>query len=330
MAVAVVGGGPTGIAAAIELGNRSIEALVYERGCLADAIFHFPEEMTFFSTPERLEIAGVPFVVAGAKPTRRDALAYYRKVAERFGVRIVPETEIISVRPAPGGGFDLAARDREGEKIFRADPVILAVGFFHQPRRLAVPGADQSHVSPRYVSGHPYSGRDVVVVGGRNSAAETALDLFRHGARVTLVHRGEELYPRIKPWVLSDLSNRISAGEIRALFGSTIREIGKRDVTVETPGGTERLPADAVFSMIGYSPDFAFFERCGIALDPVDRIPAHDPETFESNVPGIFVIGTPVAGIHTGRIFIENSRFHAVSVAKAVWRRGGSHPSNDV
>jgi bacillithiol disulfide reductase len=328
--VAIVGGGPTGIAAAIELGERGIDAVVYERGCLADAIFHFPEDMTFFSTPERLEIAGVPFVVSGPKPSRRDALAYYRKVAERFGVRFSFGTEVVSVRSAPTGSFELTVRDLAGERVVRAEEVILAVGFFHQPRRLDIPGSDQSHVFSRYVSGHPYFGRDVVVVGGRNSAAEASLDLFRHGARVTLVHRGEGLHPRVKPWVLSDLSNRIAAQEIQALFRSAVREIGPDHVVVETSGVLQRRAAEAVFPMIGYTPDFDFLQRCGILLETADRIPRHDSETFESNVPGLFIVGSPVAGIHTGRIFIENSRFHAVRVAEAIAGRRRSVISSDV
>jgi thioredoxin reductase (NADPH) len=319
--VAVVGAGPTGIACAIELGKRGIEAVCYDRGGILDSIYHFPEEMRWFSTRDLLDIAGVPFATPEAHPTRLEALAYYRGVAERFGVRVVAETAIERLTPRPTGGLVIEAVGRAGARRFEAPAAILATGFFGNPRRLEVPGADLPHVHPRYVSGYPFHGRDVVVVGGRNSAAEAALDLYRHGARVTLVHRGEGLSERVKYWIKPDLENRIASGAIRPLFGSRVLEILPDFVRVATRGGEEAVRADAVFPLIGYQPDFALFERCGIRLEGEARVPAHDPKTLESNVPDLYLAGAILGGREVGRIFIENSRHHAEVIASAIGSR---------
>ncbi len=221
-----------------------------------------------------------------AHPTRLEALAYYRGVAERFGVRVEPETSVERITPRQDGGLIVEAATRAGPRRIEAPAAILATGFFHNPRRLEVPGAELGHVHARYVSGFPFHDRDVVVVGGKNSAAEAALDLYRHGARVTLVHRGPGLSDRVKYWIRPDLENRIAAGKIRALYGSHIRAIGAETVRVAAPAGEETVRADAVFALIGYEPDFALLERCGVRLEGEARVPAHDPGTLESNVAG--------------------------------------------
>ncbi len=316
--VAIVGAGPTGIACAVELGRRGIAAVCYDRGGILDSIYHFPEEMRWFSTRDLLDIAGVPFASPDAHPTRLETLAYYRGVAERFGVRVIAQTAIERVTPRPGGGVVIEAMGREGPRRFAAAAAILATGFFGNPRRLEVPGADLPHVLSRYVSGYPFHGRDVLVVGGKNSAAEAALDLYRHGARVTLVHRGEGLSERVKYWIKPDLENRIGSGAIRALFGSRVLEILPEGARVQTPRGEETLRADAVFPLIGYQPDFALFERCGILLEGEARVPAHDPDTLESNVPGLYLAGAILGGREIGRIFIENSRHHAARIAASI------------
>ncbi len=319
--VAVVGAGPTGIACAIELGRRGIDAVCLDRGAMLDSIYHFPEEMRWFSTRDLLDIAGIPFTSAEAHPTRLESLAYYRGVAERFGVRVRAETEVEKVEPRPGGGVVVSAKNRRGHERVEAAAAILATGFFPNPRRLGVPGEDRPHVHARYVSGYPFHGRDVVVVGGKNSAAEAALDLYRHGARVTLVVRAPAISERVKYWIKPDLENRIAAGAIHALFRSSILEIGEDFVLVATPEGERRLAADAVFPLIGYEPDFALFERCGIRLEGENLVPSHDPETLESNVPGIYLAGAILGGREIGRIFIENSRHHAGMIAAAIARR---------
>ena len=319
--VAIAGAGPTGIACAIELGRRGIEAACYDRGAILDSIQHFPEEMRWFSTRDLLDIAGVPFPAPEAHPTRLETLAYYRGVAERFGVRVVAGTAIERVTARPGGGVGVEILGRSGARRLEASAAILATGFFGNPRRLEVPGAGLPHVHTRYVSGFPFHGRDVLVVGGKNSAAEAALDLYRHGARVTLVHRGAGLHERVKYWIRPDLENRIAAGAIRALWDSRVVAIEEDRCRVATPAGEIFVPADAVFPLIGYQPDFALFERCGIRLEGDRRIPAHDPETLESNVPNLYLAGAILGGTEVGRIFIENSRHHAARIADSIQGR---------
>jgi thioredoxin reductase (NADPH) len=324
--VAIVGAGPTGIACAVELGRLGIAATCWERGGILDSIYHFPEEMRWFSTRDLLDIAGVPFSTPEPHPTRLETLAYYRGVAERFGVHVAPETTVESIRPAPGGRLSVVATRRTGPLVFEAPAAILATGFFHNPRRLGVPGEGLAHVHSRYVSGYPFHGRDVVVVGGKNSAAEAALDLYRHGARVTLVVRAEAISERVKYWIKPDLENRIAACKIRALFQSRVLEITPELVRVETPAGDESLRADAVFPLIGYEPDFGLFERCGIRVEGPNRVPVHDSESLESNVPNLYLAGAMLGGTELGRIFIENSRHHAAIIASSIAARSKPVP----
>jgi thioredoxin reductase (NADPH) len=319
--VAIVGAGPTGIACAIELGKRGIDAVCYDRGHILQTIYDFPEEMRWFSTRDLLDIAGVPFGVPDAHPTRLESLAYYRGVAEKFGVRTVPETEIVRMESRAGGGLDVSVRHRGAERRFFAPAAVLATGFFGTPRRLGVPGEDLPHVRRRYVSGFPFHDRRVVVVGGKNSAAEAALDLYRHGARVTLVVRGAAISERVKYWIKPDLENRIRAGSVGAFFQARVVEITPEAVRVETPMGPEWVPADTVFPLIGYEPDFALFERCGIRLQGAEKVPAHDGETLESNVPGLYLAGAILGGTDVGHIFIENSRHHAAWIARSIEER---------
>ena len=319
--VAVVGAGPTGIACAAELTRRGIGAVCFDRGGILDTIYHFPEEMRWFSTRDLLDIAGVPFGSPDAHPTRLETLAYYRGVAERFGVRVQAETRIDRVTPRPGGGVRVEGEWRGRARAFDARAAILATGFFGNPRRLGVPGEDLPHVHGRYVSGYPFHGRDVVVVGAKNSAAEAALDLYRHGARVTLVVRGPAISDRVKYWIKPDLENRIQAGAIRALFSTCVVAITPDGVRVSGPDGEHEIRADAVFPLIGYRPDFALMERCGIRLEGPQRVPAHDPETLESNVPDLYLAGAILGGEEISRIFIENSRHHAAMIAGAIARK---------
>ena len=316
--VAIVGAGPTGIACAVELLRREIPATCFEEAFLLHSIYQFPEEMRWYSTRDLLDIAGVPFSVPDAHPTRLEALAYYRGVAERFGVEVVSETEIRAIAPHRSGGLELEARVRGEAKSLLAPEAILATGFFHNPRRLGVPGDELPHVHSRYVSGYPFHARDVVVVGGKNSACEAALDLYRHGARVTLLVRGPALSDRVKYWIKPDLENRIRSGAIRALFEARVVEITSGAVLAETPEGRRVVAADAVFPLIGYEPDFSLFERCGVLLQGPSRVPVHDPETLESNVPNLYMAGAILGGSEIGRIFIENSRHHAGRIASSI------------
>ena len=319
--VAIVGAGPTGIACAIELQKLGIEAVCFDRGSILDSIYHFPEEMVWFSTRDLLDIAGVPFSSPHAHPTRLDTLAYYRAVAERFQVRVEPDTEVVRAEPHPGGGFSITVRASGVETDRPAEGVILATGFFGNPRKLDVPGAALPHVHSRFVSAYPFHGRRVLVVGGKNSAAEAALDLYRHGARVTLAVRGPAISERVKYWIKPDLENRIAAGAIRAHFRSRVVEIRPGSALLATPSGEIEIEAEAVFPLIGYEPDFALLERCGVVLEGETRVPSHDLETLESNVPGLYLAGAILTGTETGRIFIENSRHHASTIARALLRR---------
>ena len=319
--VAIIGAGPTGIACAVELQRRGVAAACYDRGGILDTIYRFPEEMRWFSTRDLLDIAGVPFGSPDAHPTRLETLAYYRGVAERFGVRVVSETRIDRITPRPGGGLAVEGEARGRAAAFDAPAGILATGFFGNPRRLGVPGEDLPHVHERYVSGYPFHGRDVVVVGAKNSASEAALDLYRHGARVTLVVRGDAISDRVKYWIKPDLENRIKAGAIRALFSTNVVAITRDAVRISGPDGEREVPADAVFPLIGYRPDFALLERCGVRLEGPLRVPAHDPETLESNVPDLYLAGAILGGEEISRIFIENSRHHASTIAGAIARR---------
>jgi thioredoxin reductase (NADPH) len=319
--VAIVGAGPTGIACAVELGRRGIGAVCYDKGFLLDSIYHFPEEMRWFSTRDLLDIADIPFAVPDAHPTRLESLAYYRAVAEKFRVRAVPHTRVLEIRTHGAEGLEISLEDRQGRRGISAPAAILATGFFQTPRRLGVEGEDLPHVHRRFVSSYPFHDQDVVVIGAKNSAAEAALDLYRHGARVTLVARATAISERVKYWIKPDLENRIRAGAIRAHFSACVVEITPDAVLIETAGRRQSIPANAVFPLIGYEPDFALFERCGIRLEGPDRVPSHDPETLESNVPSLYLAGAILGGTEIGHIFIENSRHHAGRIASAIARR---------
>ena len=316
--VAIVGAGPTGIACAIELGRQGIEAVCYDKGSILDSIYHFPEEMVWFSSRDLLDIAGVPFTTPHTHPTRLESLAYYRGVAEKFGVNVEPETEVVEARRSGEGTFSLVLRRRGAREAARAAAIVIATGFFHNPKKLDVPGCDLPSVHVRYVSGFPFHGRRVVVVGGKNSASEAALDLYRHGATVTMIVRRGAISERVKYWIKPDLENRIRDGAIRAYFHSRVLEVRPDAVLAETPGGEVSIPADAVFPLLGYAPDFAFLERCGVELRGDRREPAYDTETLESTVAGVYLAGAVLSGTETGRIFIENSRHHAARIAKSI------------
>jgi thioredoxin reductase (NADPH) len=272
--------------------------------------------MTFFTTPELLEIGDMPFPSPNQKPTRDEALEYYRKVAERYHLD-VHQYETVERVAGTDGNFTVHTVDRFGRPLsHRARKLVIATGYYDLPNYLDIPGEDLSKVFHYYHDPHPYFDLDVLVIGGKNSAAIAALDLWRHGARVTLVHRGPEMHRHVKYWVLPDINNRIKNGEIDAFFSTTVQRITEDDVTLRTPQGEVTLPNHFVFALTGYRPDFAFLEALGVKLDEDnDRCPACDPATLESNVPGIYLAGVVVAGERTNEIFIENGRFHGKLIA---------------
>jgi thioredoxin reductase (NADPH) len=318
----VIGAGPTGMACAIEAQRAGFSAVLVDKGCLCNSLFHYPAHMTFFTTPELLEIGDMPFSSPNQKPTRSEALEYYRKVAEHYSLDVRQYRTVERV-DGSDGDFTVHTRDDFGRAItHRARKLVVATGYYDLPNYLSVPGESLSKVKHYYHEPHPYFGLDVLVIGGKNSAAIAALDLWRHGARVTVVYRGAEMQPHVKYWILPDINNRIKNGEIKAYFNSTVAQIAEDDVTLSTPQGSVTLPNHFVFALIGYHPDFGFIERLGVKLDEAnDRCPVCDPATLESNVPGIYLAGVIVAGERTNEIFIENGRFHGKLIAEDLKRK---------
>jgi thioredoxin reductase (NADPH) len=316
--IVCIGAGPTGLATAIEAKRAGMRALVVDKGSLCNSIYHYPVNMVFFTTPELLEIGDLPLVCAAEKPTRVEALKYYRKAAEHYALAIRLFEQVLRVEGSDEG-FTVITRTESGaEQKYCGKKIAVATGYYDLPNTLGVPGEDLPHVSHYYTEPHEFWNQDVVVIGGKNSAAEAALDLFRSGARVTLVHRGKELGAKIKYWVKPDIENRIKAEQINALFEARIEEITKDHVTVEQHGRTKRLPAKHVFALTGYHPDYNFIESLGVKLDSETRKPALDPKSLESNVPGIHLAGVVIGGRHTGEIFIENGRFHGKQIIEAL------------
>jgi len=313
-----IGAGPTGLATAIEAKRAGMRPLVIDKGCLCNSIYHYPVNMVFFTTPELLEIGDLPLVCAAEKPTRVEALKYYRKAAEHYGLELRLYERVLRV-DGQDGNFTVVTKTEKGtEERYSSKKIAVATGYYDLPNELGVPGEELPHVSHYYTEPHEFWNQDVVVIGGKNSAAEAALDLFRNGARVTLVHRQKDLGATIKYWVRPDIENRIKAGQVKALFETRVKQITKDDAVVENGAGEKRLPARQVFALIGYHPDFAFIEKLGVQLDPESRKPALDPDTLESNVPGIHLAGVVIGGRHTGEIFIENGRFHGKQIIEAL------------
>jgi thioredoxin reductase (NADPH) len=321
----VIGAGPTGMACAIEAQRAGFSAVLVDKGCLCNSLFHYPAHMTFFTTPELLEIGDMPFSSPNQKPTRSEALEYYRKVAEHYKLE-VRQYETVERVTGSDGDFTVHTIDRFDRSLkHRARKLALATGYYDLPNYLDIPGESLSKVKHYYHEPHPYFGLDVVVIGGKNSAAIAALDLWRHGARVTLVHRGEEMHRHVKYWILPDITNRIKNGEVTAHFNSNVTRITEDEVTIATPTGSLTIPNHFVFALTGYHPDFDFLERLGIHLDPAnDRCPVCNPATLESNVSGIYLGGVIVAGERTNEIFIENGRFHGKLIAEDLKRKLGS------
>jgi len=324
MDVLVIGAGPTGLACAIEAQMLGLKVMVIDKGCLVNSIYNYPANMTFFTTPELLEIGNLPFNTAHQKPTRLEALEYYRRVAEHFRLHVV-QYQWVKTVTGEDGNFRVTATDRSNRiHDYRTRKVIVSTGYYDLANQLGIPGEDLPKVHHYFREPHPYYDNEVLIVGGKNSAAEAALDLWRHGARVTIVHRDTHLHDHIKYWVKPDIENRIKNGEINAYFRSTVEEIGSDFVNLKTPDGPVHLKNDFVFALVGYHPDYDFLRALGIELSHEQLRPVCDPETLESNVPGIYVAGVIVAGSRTSEIFIENGRFHGKQIAADLSAKLGS------
>jgi thioredoxin reductase (NADPH) len=316
--VICIGAGPTGLASAIEAKRAGLRPLVIDKGCLCNSLFHYPVNMVFFTTPELLEIGDLPLTCATEKPTRVDALKYYRKTAEHFALemRLFEAVEKVEGRD---GNFTVHTRtDRGAANSYRSRKIVVAIGYYDLPNMLGIPGEDLPHVSHYYTEPHAFWNEDVVVIGGKNSAAEASLDLYRNGARVTMIHRKPALGLNIKYWVRPDIENRIRAGQIHAMFETNVSSIESANVIVKGKGGEETIPARQVFALTGYHPDFNFLRSLGVTLDPKTNKPQLNPQTLESNIPGIYLAGVVIGGNATSEIFIENGRHHGKQIAAAL------------
>lgn len=318
--LAVIGAGPCGLAAGIAARRRNLDCVLFDRGCVVSSISGYPTHMTFFSTAERLEIGGVPFVVAGEKPTRREALRYYQRLAALFELDVHQYEDVVDVARA-GTAFRIATRTAAGAThAYHAANVVIATGYFDSPNRLDVPGEDLPHVAHSYTEGHLFYDLDCVVVGGGNSAVDAALELYRWGARVTIVHFADALDPNVKPWVRPDIEARLREGAIAGRFRSRLAGISPDNVLIrnEDDGRTEAVPARRVLVMTGYTPDGTLLRSLGVEFDAATGIPIHDPATMQTNAPGVYIAGVLSAGFDANKVFIENGRGHGDLIANHV------------
>lgn len=312
--VLIVGAGPVGLACGIEAIRSQLSFLILEKGCLTNSIFYCPKNVRFFSTPELLEIGDIPFVIAEEKPTRQEILNYYRRVSDHYNLPIHFEERVEEITPHDGFFQIFSTKGK-----YQARRVVLATGFYDNPTLLNIPGETLSKVSHYYTEPFPFYRRKVAVIGGKNSAAETALDLYRHGAEVTLIHRGAEIGQSVKYWIRPDILNRITDGSIKALFNTIVTRITEEAVFIKNGTGTEqRLENDFVFALTGYHPDFDFMRRAGIEIDDANRSAKYNPETFETNVPGLYIAGVAAASKHGQNIFIENGREHVKKIVRHI------------
>ena len=307
----IVGAGPSGLACAIEAQKAGLDYQVIEKGCIVNSLQHYPVQMTFFTTPELLEIGGLPFVCIRDKPTRAEGLKYYRRVADTYQLKIKLYETVLGVE-GYDGTFTVNTRTRFGDlREYSCRKVVLATGYYDIPNYLDIPGEDLPKVTHYYIEAHPYYNTDVAVIWGKNSAAIAALELYRTGARVTLIHRGAGLSDQIKYWIRPDIENRIKNREIAAYFRTEVKEITLTHLVLKNESGqTWNISNDFVLAMTGYRPEVEFFKSIGIVINPADQKPAYHKETFESNVAGIYLAGVVVAGAMTNEVFIENGRFH--------------------
>jgi len=316
-----VGAGPIGIASGIEAARRGYSHLILEKGCLTDAIYRFPPHLVFFSSPSLLELGGVPFVTSGQKATREEVLYYYRRLTEHFrlNLRLYEAAAAITAQNGPAQPTPLyEVRSNAGE-LYRAPFVILAIGFYDHPNLLGIPGEELPKVSHYYREAHPYFRQKVAVVGGQNSAVEAALELYRSGAEVTLIHRGPELGSGVKYWIRPDIDNRIKEGAIRAFFKSEVTRIEPGEIVVRGFDGAQaKLENDFVLALTGYHTDYSFLKSIGVQIDPETLKPTHDPSTMETNLPQVYVAGVAAGGKDANKIFIENSRVHAEMIFKDI------------
>lgn len=316
--IVVIGAGPAGLSCAIEAKRAGLSCLVVDKGGIANAIQHFQRDMFFFSTPELLEIGEIPFIVSTTRPTSLDCVNYYRRVTDHYNLDLALFEKIVSLDQSD----DVFRLLTEKGTWFNARSLVIATGYYDCPNLLGVPGENLTHVTHYYRDPLPFYRQDVVIVGGKNSAVEAALDLYRHGARVSVVHRGAALSGGVKYWILPDFENRVADGSINLHLQSTIQEFLPYSTLMKGPDGSlKEIPSGAVFILIGYRPDGSFLTHMGIQFDPQTIVPVHHPETFETNLSNVYVAGGMIGGIYNNRVFIENGRDHAKTIIPAICRK---------
>lgn len=311
--ILIIGAGPSGLSVAIEAKKSGLNYVVIEKGGIVNAIQNFPAEMTFFSTPELLEIGSVPFTSAQMRPTRAEGLEYYTRVASYFSLHCKFFENVHTVSHS-GESFIV----KTSRTVYAAKNVVIATGYYDNPNLLNIPGEDRSKVSHYYDEPYPYYRQNVLIIGAKNSAAIAALELFRHGAHVTLVHRGASLSDKIKYWILPDLQNRINEGGISAHFNTVVSEIKETSVRLSDASGEFEIDNDFVFALTGYHPDYSFLKSCGILLDAESSAPVLKQDSFQTNIKGLFVAGSIVAGKNNNSIFIENGRLHGKNIVDSI------------
>ncbi|WP_416444286.1 YpdA family putative bacillithiol disulfide reductase [Leeuwenhoekiella sp. A16] len=303
----IIGGGPIGLACAIEATKKGLDYIILEKGVLVNSLYNFPEQMTFFSTSNLLEIGEVPFVAHNDKPTRKEALEYYRRVHESWKLNIKLYTPVLSMKQEAG---DYIIETGKGNFLTQA--VIISTGFYDTPRKLNIPGENLPKVKHFYDSPHPYVNQKVLVIGAANSACDVALETYYKGAEVTMAIRENEIYPNTKYWIKPNIENRIKEGAIKAYFNTIVKEIRPNTVVLVTPDGEVELENDFVLAMIGYTPNYALFEKLGLPIDEENhKSPIHNPDTLETPLKNVYVAGVINSGMQTSKLFIENTRVHA-------------------
>lgn len=308
--VVIIGAGPIGLACGIEAKKRNLEYMIIEKGCLVNSIFNYPTNMTFFSTSDRLEIGDVPFISHGNKPTRREALEYYRRIAGNWDLNIKIYEKVTAIS-GQVNDFEIVTEKSQ----YHARSCIVSTGYYDNPNLINIPGETLTKVRHYYDEPHPYAYRDVAVIGAGNSAVDVALELFRIGAKVTMIIREPELKDGIKYWVKPDIENRIKEGSIEAFFHSKLKEIREKEIIFSTPSGEKQIPNDYVLAMTGYHPDFDFLKKIGIQLSKDGYLTPHfDDQSYQTNRPGIYLAGVVCGGMETSKLFIENSREHAAVI----------------
>jgi thioredoxin reductase (NADPH) len=312
--VIIVGAGPIGLAVAIELKRNNIPVKIIEGGCLVNSIFNYPKNMTFFSTSERLEIGDIPFISHGSKPTRTEALEYYRRAAEHYDLDIHLFEEVQNA-----GGRDGEFTVQTDKGSYDAAKIVVSTGFYNIAKKIGIPGEELDKVTHYYDEAHKYAWQDVVVIGAGNSAVDTALETYRSHANVTMVVRDSGIKETVKYWVKPDIENRLKKEEIKGYFNSEVTEIKPKEVTISTPGGTKTIPNDFVLAMTGYRPNFTLMKAFGIELtDDEKKMPVFDEDTLETNRKGMYVAGVVCGGMDTSSLFIENTRVHAQHIARDI------------